>query len=319
MKLDGVSFIMTNRCSASCDMCCFSCTPEGKELLDKELIKDYIRQASEIDSVKSIAFSGGEAILYYEQLKECMQYAGEFGFRTTLVTNGFWAKDYKQGYHKIQGLVEAGMTDMSISVDKYHQQYVPIQSVRNAIQIASELKVMSAITMMDLQDGESVYNSVEQLRPYIYGKDLIVYPVFPAGKAKETIQPDQFIQVCDRKTAVCPYDYNISVLFDGTLMMCCSQFSYDIPMTHLGTFGQTSLKQAMQNFTNNDFIYVMFSNGLNWYAELAKQLGFTLQDKYCVSCHMCHELLGNREFVKLAKPYVKKEANNLRIKKLLGQ
>lgn len=319
MRLDGIAFLMTDKCNASCNMCCFSCTPKGKALLDKEMIKNYIRQAAEIETVKTISFSGGEAILYYEQLKECMEYAKGFGLRTTLVTNGFWAKNYEKGYEMIKGLVDAGMTDMSISVDKYHQEFVPIESVKNAICIASELGIMSAVTMMDLKDGESVFNSIEALRPEIYGKDLIVYPVFPAGKALETIDPDQLIRACDSSKAACPFDHFITVLFDGTLMMCCTQFSVQIPMTHLGKFGETSIQEAIHNFQNNDFIYVMFSNGLSWYAELARNLGFPVEEKYCVSCHLCHELLGNPEFVEKAKPYVTKEAGRIRLKKLLSR
>ncbi len=318
MRLDGLAFLMTDKCNASCDVCCFSCTPNGKALLDKELIKDYIRQAAEIGTVKTVSFSGGEAILYYDQLKECMEYAKSFGFRTTLITNGFWGKDYQKGYEMIKGLSEAGMTKMTISVDRFHQEYIPIESVRNAIRIATVLGVALTISMMDLKNGKSVYDSIEALRPEIYGKELTVYPAFPVGKAAETIDQEEVICICESSTSLCPFDNFIIVHFDGSMLMCCSQFSSFIPMTHLGTFGETSLKEAIDNFNKNDHLYVMFSHGLSWYAELAKKLGFPVKKTYSGPCHMCHELLGDPEFIKAAGPYVTKEAVYLRMKKLLG-
>lgn len=319
MKLEGLAFLMTDKCNASCNMCCFSCTPKGKALLDKEVMKDYMRQAAELGTVTTVSFSGGESIIYYDQLKECIEYAKSLGFRSTLVSNGFWAKDYEQGYKKIKGLVDVGLSALSISVDKYHQEFVPIESVKNAIRIIDQFGLPSAISLMDLKDGESVYHSVEALRPEIYGKNLIVYPVFPAGKALETVDPDQLIRACSSETAQCPFDHFITVLFDGTLMMCCTQFSRDLPMTHLGKFGETSLKEAIDNFNKDDFIYVMMANGLGWYAKIAREMGFKVEDNYCVSCHLCHELMSNPEFVKQVEPYVKKEAGRLRIKKLFSQ
>ncbi len=318
MRLDSIAFIMTDRCSAACDMCCFSCTPKGQHLLDKEIMKRYISEAAGIGTVKSVNFSGGEAILFYDQLKECIACASDFGMSSTLVTNGFWAKDYEKGYEMMRALAEAGLRDLSISVDKFHQKYVPVESVRNAIRIADELQIMSAITLMDLKDGQSVYDSMEQLRPEIYDKNLIIYPVFPAGKAAETIPEEDLVMACSGADARCSTDQCITFLYDGSMMMCCSQFSRDIPMVHLGTFGETSLQEALDHFNQNDFIYVMFSDGLSWYWNLAKELGFPVRGKYCVSCHLCHELLGSEEFVRQAEPYVKKEADRLRLEKLFS-
>lgn len=308
---------MTDKCNAACNMCCFSCSPAGKNKLDTEMVKDYIRQAKEM-GIKTVSFSGGEAIMHYDELKECMAYAKSLDMPSTLVSNGFWGKDYEKGYEMLSGLTAAGLNALSISVDKFHQEYVPYESVRNAIKIALSLGVMSAVTLMDLKDGESVYRSIEELRPEIYNRNLIVYPVFPAGAASANIPDDQFIRSCGSEYAVCPFDNSITVLFDGTMMMCCTQFSKDIPIVKLGSFGKTSLKDAYDNFKKNDYIYVMLKNGLHWFASLAKELGYHVEDKYTVSCNLCHELFTNEKFMKDSAPYVKKEAGRLRVKKLLN-
>ena len=97
MKFTNLGFIMTNKCNASCGICCFSCSPKGSLLLDWGRMKEYIEQAAEIGTFETIGFSGGEAILHFDQLRDCMAYASSFGFRVTLVTNGFWGRDRERG------------------------------------------------------------------------------------------------------------------------------------------------------------------------------------------------------------------------------
>ena len=75
---------------------------------------------------------------------------------------------------------------------------------------------------------------------------------------------------------------------------------------------------AYENLKKNDYIYVMLKNGLFWFASLAKKLGYHVEDKYTVSCNLCHELFTNEEFMKDSFPYVKEEAGRLRVKKILN-
>ena len=153
MELKALAFLLTDRCNASCGMCCFSCSPRNRALLDVSMVKDYIRQAAELGTVKSVSFSGGEAMLYYDQLRECVAFAKAYGLRSTLVSNGFWGADMEKGRAMLGGLVEDGLTDLSLSVDQFHQEFVPIEAVKNAMALAEEFHVLSAITLMDLKDG----------------------------------------------------------------------------------------------------------------------------------------------------------------------
>jgi MoaA/NifB/PqqE/SkfB family radical SAM enzyme len=135
MKFTHMGFIMTNRCNAACKICCFSCSPRGNLTLGREAIKDCIRQAADMGTFETIGFSGGEAILYFDQLKDCTACARDLGFRVTLVTNGFWARDYAKGLSMMTELAEAGLKSVSFSVDKFHQEFVPVETVADAMSI----------------------------------------------------------------------------------------------------------------------------------------------------------------------------------------
>jgi TPR repeat protein len=300
-------------------MCCFSCTPKGGRLLDAKRMKEYMDQASDIKTVKNIAFSGGEAIMHFRQFLDCVSYAAGLGFNATLVTNGFWAADEKKGYRMMNTLAEAGLKQVSISVDTYHQEFVPIETERKAARILAELGLLSALTFMDTKDGACMGNSLDELRPEIYGAELILYPLFEAGAAGKNIPGDQYLRLCEARAAACPYEKDIAVLFDGSVMMCCSQYSHVIPMTHLGDFYENSLQETITAFNQNDFIYILLHSGFEWYVNAAEELGYTFNSHYGVACELCHAIFSNAELTEKLKPAVKREADRLRLSKLFGK
>jgi hypothetical protein len=219
----------------------------------------------------------------------------------------------------MKALKDAGLKRISLSIDKFHQEYVPVESVRNALEITKRLEILSEISLMDLKDGMSAYNSIENFRDLIYGCNMVTYPCFPAGMARETVPEDSYICECESRFARCPFDHSITVLFDGAIMACCSQFSRDIDMVRLGKFGETSLKEAIDNLNGNSFMYVLFTHGFEWFVELAERLGKDVKDKYCVSCHLCYDLFSDEKFVAECRPFIEKEASRLRVKKLMGK
>jgi hypothetical protein len=300
-------------------MCCYSCTPKGDKLLEKARIKEYIKQAKEVGTIETIGFSGGEAILHYDQFLDCVSFAADLGFNVTLVTNGFWAADYDKGFKMMKRLARAGLTQVSVSLDKYHQEYVPLETARQALHILKKLDMLSMVTIMDTKDSECMGALLDDLRPELYSLDMILYPLFEAGAAKDNIESDQFLRLCEAKTAACPYESDIIVLFDGSLMLCCSQYSHEIPMTQLGHYEKDSLAQAIENLRRNDFLYVLLHRGFGWYVNAAGQAGFELDEHYGVSCELCHAIFSNAPLVEKLSPQVKKEADRLRIAKMLGK
>ena len=80
LHYNGLVIENTNTCNAECKMCYQSAGPNGSEILGKskletDIILSCIREASEIDAIKSrFHLSGGEAFLY---LDECLLYFKE--------------------------------------------------------------------------------------------------------------------------------------------------------------------------------------------------------------------------------------------------
>jgi hypothetical protein len=281
-------------------------------------MKGYIRQASEIGTFDTVGFSGGEAILHFGQLKECVAYASSFGFRATLVTNGFWGRNGGRGTEMISELVDAGLKSVSFSVDKFHQEFVPLETVASAMRICEEFGIFSSATLMDQNDMSSAPATIRALRNELYGKDLVLYPVFPAGDAIGTLPDESIIRECASSGAICPFEPGVTVMFDGSVRICCSQFSGEIPMTCLGRFDEISLAEAIAAFNESDLIYVLLKKQLGWFVERARAMGIHVAEKYSAPCELCHELFTNEKFLREMAPVVKEEAYNLRFEKIFA-
>jgi hypothetical protein len=279
-------------------------------------MKDYIRQASKIGTFTTVGFSGGEAMLHFDQLKDCMEYASSFGFRTTLVTNGFWGREREQGRKMIAELAEAGLKSVSFSVDKFHQEFVPIETVSGAMRICEEFGVFTSATLMDQKDMSSAPAALRALRSELYEKDLVLYPAFPAGGGVGALSPDSVIRECAASSAICPFETGITVMFDGSVRLCCSQFSVRIPMTYLGRYDEMSLAEAISSFDENDFIYVLLKRQFGWFTGKAAEMGFPVAEKYSAPCELCHELFTNEKFVRGVASLIEEEAFSLRMGKI---
>jgi hypothetical protein len=315
----ALAFVMTDKCSAACRICCYSCSPKGKMLLDEARIKEYIDQAAEAGHFKVVAFTGGEVIMHFRQFKSCVSYANKYGFTTTVVTNGFWAKNPDKGYKLMKELADAGLNQVSMSIDKFHQEFVPLETQKNAMRILKTLGMMANISFMENKDGSSIGSLWEDLRPEIYGVNIVDYPMLPVGEARVNLSEDQYIRLMKSETTVCPQEDDIVVYYDGTIIPCCTQFSYKIPFLNFGNYKTMTLAEAVTARKHNDFWYVLLAKGFVWFLEQAKDLGYEFPEYYTIPCELCYDLFTDAELCEKLMPRVEAEAGRMRLAKLFGR
>lgn len=313
-----LAFVMTDRCTAACDMCCFGCTPRGKQRLETDLIKDVLRQAADIKKLDAVGFTGGEALIYFDQVLECSAYAHSLGLRVTLNSNGFWGNNEARGREMVRALKQAGVEQISFSADRFHQQYVPLDHLRTAMRVASEEGMPVDVSIMETVNSDDIVQMTEALRPEIYQAEVFNHPMLPVGKALETMSSGDFIHFFETKEAKCTYRGLVQMGFDGRYYMCCSQFSQAIPRLNLGDAREVKLADLGHRISSDDYLYVMLKNGLNWFVDRAKALGFDIPDYLCTPCHCCYYVFTNQELQEALAEQVEQEAGRLRLQKLFG-
>jgi len=134
------AILLTYRCPAECDECCFECGPYlQNSTLDFEDIKTFIDKISNINTLKLLVWSGGECFLEYSKLIEGISYANSKKLPSRCVTNGFWATSIEQAKKKLEPLKKAGLIELNFSTGDSHQQFVSVDRVLNGTVAALEL------------------------------------------------------------------------------------------------------------------------------------------------------------------------------------
>ncbi|EGO5995623.1 radical SAM protein, partial [Enterococcus faecalis] len=81
---DSVVVNLGARCNASCEHCCFSCSPTKKEALDKNEVINLVENFSNNPKIKTISFTGGEIFLNYPFLYNLLKIVNSSGKISTL-------------------------------------------------------------------------------------------------------------------------------------------------------------------------------------------------------------------------------------------
>lgn len=118
--IKGLHFLLTYECTYECDHCFLYSGPLSAGTFTLDQIERTLEEAAELKSVKNVCFEGGEPFLYYPLLLAGVRQAGVMGFEIEVVTNGYFAVSEADALLWLEPLVEAGLTKISISDDRYH-------------------------------------------------------------------------------------------------------------------------------------------------------------------------------------------------------
>lgn len=85
-KKKTLQYFITSRCNNRCDDCFFQ-SYLGKEEVDLEYYKSYVKEKKETDGLEKINLLGGEPTLY-SRLDELLRFNDSLGLRTNVYSNG---------------------------------------------------------------------------------------------------------------------------------------------------------------------------------------------------------------------------------------
>ena len=134
-----LTFSLTLACPLKCGHCIVDAGPEkGHTTMPVEIAELYAGQMADLweHGIQVVSFTGGEALLALRQLKILSEAATAVGMRCGVVTAAHWARTPAAAAKTIQELPGIGVWD--ISIDSYHEPFVPFDNVRRAYEAAIE-------------------------------------------------------------------------------------------------------------------------------------------------------------------------------------
>ena len=189
-NVERIEFAVTFACTGKCRHC-----SEGDHLghsghIDTDAAVRAVRDICANFDIRSLMTFGGEPLLYPETTCAIHKVASELGIpKRQLITNGYFSKDEKTIARIAQEIAEAGVNDLLLSVDAFHQETIPLGTVRLFAECLLKEGVPVCLSPAWLVSREDTNPYNEETRKIIEElKDLQIplgdgNVIFPSGNA----------------------------------------------------------------------------------------------------------------------------------------
>ena len=328
IKPTTLSFITTNKCTASCENCCFGCNPQNKDTLSLNDMKKYIDQTIEAYStVKLLVLTGGECFTLRKDLLEIISYASQKNMITRVVTNAYWATSLEKAYLKLKKLVDRGLYEINISTGDEHQGWVPYDNVVYAIIAALKLNLTVAVNVES--DTFSTFTSKQiredlRLKEYFEktGDKLLVMDSLWMPFKKSKLNQEKSVE--NEKVGKsyilhkrCQNLFNtISINPFHRINACCGLTSEYIPYLYLGNTKKHSIKQIYEHQFNDLLKIWLYTEGPQKILDFVNKK-MNIQNSKTDSKHMCQlcaELFNDDEKIKFLQQHSDSVLSNILLK-----
>ena len=144
IRLEGIHFLVTYRCTYACDHCFVWGSPEAEGTMTLAQLTSAIDQAAAC-GVESVYFEGGEPTLAYPIVLAAAAHARRRGLEWGMVSNCVWATSVEDAKVWLAPFVELGISDLSLSSYAYFVEDADEEHLRNAVLAAQELGLPMAV------------------------------------------------------------------------------------------------------------------------------------------------------------------------------
>lgn len=301
MKYSNIGIVITRKCNAKCRICCFECSPSREEIIDVDAVEKFIESSRDEKRIETISFSGGEATLHMEVLKKLVSKAIEADKSVTLLTNASWANTMESAASMIKQLRGFGISQIGISYDEFHQEYIDVENVRNYVS-AMKRNNMTPI-IQTVIGGNADLNWLQKLGVSLCDVVINFIPCYEVGNASnETVGalPKDY----DSRECYCRKTETFSVLYDGSVLPCCSPFAQKTILC-VGNVFEQSVNDSMKKLNSNIFLKNLRQNGFGFFLDIidAKGLNINYPERVNSSCELC-SVLFSKDNAKLLLPHL---------------
>ena len=287
----GISY--TLQCPLACDHCVTFSSPQTKERMTLEEAMGYIDELEGL--VEHICFTGGEVFLHLPELIKLVDKATRQGHLVSAMTSAYWATSDGITKKKIQSLMDVGLVELGISLDRYHLDFIPEERALRAARMADSLGLEAAIRVVVGKDDD--YD--DYIKSLFVNSSVRVEscPVVNLGRASSKITRNEFFSLGLKQMHRCETVRSADVLPNGKVTACCGPGMYmtDQNPLVLGNAKQEPLSEIIQRSWNNNImklINVSGPAGLQQQLD-AENLTTTLPQNYTDICALCLAITNN--------------------------
>lgn len=285
-----LTFSLTLACPLKCGHCIVEAGPDkGHTTMPLEVAERYAGQLSELydKGIRCVSFTGGEPLLALRQLKVLSEAAAAAGMRCGVVTAAHWARTPEAAAKTVRHFSDIAQWD--ISIDSYHEPYVPFDNVRRAYEAVREHGGHAAIrfTYHDplRPDDERI---LKFINTFADEADVCSQRVHAVGRAEDLDLEES--QKYNPWTKPC-ITQGMVVRYDGSVAPCCINLVE--ARKHPFQFGDASerpLAETFGDYMKHPLLQMLrvvgFSDVMSWIKEegLDDEVARPLPDDVCDLC-----------------------------------
>jgi len=107
--------------------------------MQQSVASEYIKVIPKYSD--QLCFTGGEPLLYYNEIVPLIRQGKELGLRVSLVTGAGWVNTAKPhiARERIFGIKQAGLDSLVVSWDSYHEEFSPPENALLLLELAAEV------------------------------------------------------------------------------------------------------------------------------------------------------------------------------------
>lgn len=314
IKPNCITLLVTLRCTATCDNCCFGCNPEQGRSMTFEEMKAYVDMSLEAypDSISKLSLTRGECMILRKDVEKIFAYAKSKGLECVMVSNAFWATDYDKAYNTLKRLRNKGLTSASFSTGYDHNKYVPWTNVRNAAVTAARLGIVSEIRvesqswydttiLRSLEADAEVLELVAQKKLSITSSPWMKY----YNKEQKKARNYKITLWESEKKDPCNYLFQCIIINPyGEVYACCGIGVCHIPQMRLGNINKEPIKTIYER-SFDDFLKIwLYCNGPQAILEFVQQKTgqkFIWHTRH--HCDICRTIFTDKTIIPLLREY----------------
>ncbi|HHN81363.1 MAG TPA: radical SAM protein, partial [Methanomicrobia archaeon] len=280
-----------------CRHCSYNCGISREGIMDVSDGRCYIHALCKEHDIGWLSVIGGEPLMVPDLTNELIRCAKENGIpHRGIITNGFWGRETKRAQKILKDLKDAGMNQITFSVDAFHQEHIPFSHVRNAIMASTDIgfdKVWVDGYYLKYEDSGNRFDKqtkalLDELRG-VEGIDINTYRLRMCGRAVDL--QDQF----DDKSVpqgICTPPFwmgggfenpsTIEIDHRGNVTLC--------PGISIGNAKEDEITAIVQTYDvcEHPILSIINEDGPLGLAKLADN--FDLSRGFVDHCHLCYEL-----------------------------
>ena len=193
-NLNKIEFVVTYACTGRCKHCSEGDHTACGEWIDPEVAATAVGKIGAQYALKTVMAFGGEPLLYPKAVYAIMSAAKELNVpKRQVITNGYFSKDPQKIREVVGKLAESGVDDLLLSVDAFHQETIPLDTVKQFAARAKDCGIpirLSPAWLVSVADDNPYNVKTREILGKFADLDLPVGEgnvIFPEGNALKNL------------------------------------------------------------------------------------------------------------------------------------